>query len=322
VFDSTSGGGPAAPPATAQPGAEPPAEASRSLASVTARSAAATPNPAAPGKARNVLAAAVARLRHVVGLAGELRRRGTLVGQQQPGGVALPRPRLIIGELATIVEYRGGGLLRRVRLVRSRPSAAEQPPAIAAARGARPVMLLPGFATGPRRMERMALALAAAGHRVEDWGLGLNLGRGEDILARLCDAVVARAQAEGAPLALVGWSLGGLFAREVAKRHPDSVALVITLGTPFSGDLHANRGWRWYQGLTGHELGSPTTAGLASKPPVRTVALWSPRDGVVAARSACGRPGERDEAVALRCTHIGFPHHPQTIAEVLRQLGR
>jgi hypothetical protein len=63
-------------------------------------------------------------------------------------------------------------------------------------------------------------------------------------------------------------------------------------------------------------------AQVAVKPPVETVALWSPRDGVIAPRSACGLPGERDRAVALRCTHIGFASSPEAIAAVARELER
>ena len=59
---------------------------------------------------------------------------------------------------------------------------------------------------------------------------------------------------------------------------------------------------------------------LAVKPPVETVALWSARDGIVAPRSACGLPGERDRAVALRCSHIGFASSDESIAAVAREL--
>jgi hypothetical protein len=64
----------------------------------------------------------------------------------------------------------------------------------------------------------------------------------------------------------------------------------------------------------------PVDADIAAKPPVETVALWSPRDGIVSPRSACGRTGERDRAVALRCTHLGFAYDPQAITAVLREL--
>ena len=68
--------------------------------------------------------------------------------------------------------------------------------------------------------------------------------------------------------------------------------------------------------------GDLVLAELAGKPPVETVALWSPRDGIVHPRAARGLPGERDREVALRCTHMGFAYDPQAIAAVLRELDR
>jgi pimeloyl-ACP methyl ester carboxylesterase len=122
---------------------------------------------------------------------------------------------------------------------------------------------------------------------------------------------------------LVGWSLGGVFARELAKRHPDLVAKVITMGSPFSGSPYDNNAWRVYHLVTGHSVEHPPIeAHLAAKPPVETVALWSPRDGIVAPRASCGKPGERDRAVALRCTHIGFANSPQAIRAVAQELER
>ena len=125
----------------------------------------------------------------------------------------------------------------------------------------------------------------------------------------------------GQKVVLVGWSLGGIFARELAKRRPELVAKVITMGTPFSGSPYANNAWRAYELVTGHSVERPPVeVELAVKPPVETVALWSPRDGVIAPRSACGLPGERDRAVALRCSHIGFSNSDEAIAAVAREL--
>ena len=133
--------------------------------------------------------------------------------------------------------------------------------------------------------------------------------------------LAAWARRHGRPVALVGWSLGGLFAREIAHRIPDRVSRVITMGTPFSGDPRANNAWRAYQLITGHAVDAPPIdCVFAAKPPVPTIALWSPRDGIIAPRSACGWPDERDRAVALRCNHLGFAASPEAIAEVLRQL--
>jgi pimeloyl-ACP methyl ester carboxylesterase len=183
----------------------------------------------------------------------------------------------------------------------------------------RAVMLLPGFGTHPARMKPLARVLQDAGHRVSDWGLGFNFGPSEERFERLCQRVVAMARKEGEPLVLVGWSLGGIFAREVARKHPEAVRLVITMGTPFSGDRRANNAWRAYQLIAGHSVDEPPIGReMAVKPPVPTVALWSARDGIVSPRSACGRKDERDLAVPMRCTHLGFAAHPDVAAMVNR----
>lgn len=192
---------------------------------------------------------------------------------------------------------------------------------IPAAAHPRKVMLLPGFATHPVRMRYMARQLEKAGHKVKRWGLGFNFGptpENFEILERRLDVLHRRYQE---PVFLVGWSLGGLFARELAKRHPEQVAKVITMGSPFSGNPRANNAWRVYQFVTGHSVDYPPIAGdTAAKPPVPTVALWSPKDGIVSPRSACGKAGERDRAVALRCTHLGFAYSDESILAVLREL--
>lgn len=183
-------------------------------------------------------------------------------------------------------------------------------------------MLLPGLGSHPGRMRPLFRTLELAGHSVENWGMGFNLGPTPANFQFLLRRVRTLARQYGEPVALVGWSLGGLFAREIAHRQPESVSRVITMGTPFSGDPHANNGWRAYELLTGHAVDRPPieSCTFAAKPPVPTIAIWSPRDGVIQPRSAAGWPGERDRAIALRCTHLGFPRSPSAIAEVLRQL--
>lgn len=234
---------------------------------------------------------------------GEFARRAALARQPSPEGITGPPLRLLLGELRAVVP--------------SRPRAVGTPTAVRP----RPVMLLPGFGAHPLRMRRMLRALEAAGHRPCDWGLGFNLGPTPENFAYLLGRVTSLARAEGEPVVLVGWSLGGLFARELAKQRPDCVAGVITMGSPFSGDRRANNAWRAYQFITGHPVDEPPIeADFSVKPPVPTVALWSPRDGVVSPRASCGRAGERDRAVALRCSHLGFANDPACIAEVLRQL--
>jgi pimeloyl-ACP methyl ester carboxylesterase len=163
--------------------------------------------------------------------------------------------------------------------------------------------------------------LSAAGHHVHQWGLGFNFGPNQDNFAYLMRRVAIIARESWHPVALVGWSLGGLFAREIARREPHLVAKVITMGTPFSGDPRANNAWKAYQVVTGHSVDRPPIdCDFSEKPAVPTVALWSPRDGIIHPRAAAGWPHERDRAVAIRCSHLDFSSSPKVVAEVLRQL--
>lgn len=233
---------------------------------------------------------------------GEIARRSALAREPRPEGVSGPPLRYLWGELAS---FRRQG-------ARHEPEQAMRP---------QTVMLLPGFGAHPIRMKPLAVGLTAAGHEVHDWGLGLNLGPTEQNFAFQMRRVGALARQHKAPIALVGWSLGGLFAREIARRQPENVSCVITMGTPFSGNPRANNAWRAYQAITGHSVDAPPVeCELRGKPPVPTIALWSPRDGVVHPRSACGWPDERDRAVAVRCSHLGFSRDPRVVAEVIRQL--
>jgi pimeloyl-ACP methyl ester carboxylesterase len=240
--------------------------------------------------------------------ATQLARRVALAREDCPREFEVGKPRLtrLLGEAEFLLEP-----VRRPR--RRLTSAVTANPQVA--------MILPGFATHPMRLRYLARQLEAAGHITKRWGLGFNWGpTGQNfaaVEARLLD-LHAR---YGRKVVLIGWSLGGLFARELAKRQPQAVAKVVTMGSPFSGSPRANNVWRAYQFITGHSVDAPPVAAeLAVKPPVETVALWSANDGMIAPRCAAGRPGERDRAIPLRCTHIGFTYDPQAIATVLAEL--
>lgn len=245
----------------------------------------------------------------VESLRGALSRRAELMRRKPPADIHGPQPRLLWGELASPLEP-----LRRLL---------REPLVLPRTERPRVVMLLPGFGTHPLRMRYMAQRLEHAGHKVKRWGLGFNLGPTEENFAALETRIRGIRERYAQDVVLVGWSLGGVFARELAKRHPELVAKVITMGSPFSGTPYANNAWRIYQLVTGHSVEQPPVeAQLSLKPPVKTVALWSPRDGVVSPRSACGLPGERDHAVALRCTHLGFANSPEAIRAVAAELER
>ena len=179
----------------------------------------------------------------------------------------------------------------------------------------RSVIVLPGFLASDVATTRLRTSLTHAGFRAHGWGLGRNFGVKADLFERLdrhLDTLELRQ-----PVTLIGWSLGGLIAREYAKYAADRVRKVITLGTPFSGDMRANNAWRLYEWVAGHKVDTPPIAATPhEKPPVETVALWSRRDGVVAPHSACGEPGEADTNTELYCSHMAFISDPAAIRAV------
>lgn len=184
-----------------------------------------------------------------------------------------------------------------------------------------PVITLPGFMASDLAMRQLRSSLRGAGFRAYGWGLGRNRGTTADILDRLdarVDEIIAR---EGRLPALVGWSLGGLFAREYAKTYPHKVARVVTMGTPFSGSRRANHAWRLYQLVAGHDVDTPPLPlHPAAKPPVPTFALWSASDGIVAASCARGLPHESDHAAEVNCRHISFSFAPAAARAVVQAL--
>ncbi len=183
----------------------------------------------------------------------------------------------------------------------------------------RAVMVVPGFMASDQTTARLRRSLSAGGFQTHGWGLGRNRGIKADIFQRLDDRIDALPT--DAPLTLVGWSLGGLIAREYAKHAPHRVAKVVTLGSPFSGDLRANNAWRIYEFVAGHKIDSPPIkVMLGEKPPVPTCAFWSTQDGIVAPNSARGMRHESDHRIELDCSHMAFVARPDAIRAIAKAI--
>lgn len=184
----------------------------------------------------------------------------------------------------------------------------------------RPVMVVPGFLASDQTTSRLRRSLEGAGFQAFGWGLGRNKGIKADIFDRLDERLDALAV--DTPVTLVGWSLGGLIAREYAKYAAHRVAKVVTLGSPFSGDLRANNAWRIYEFVAGHKVDAPPIeVSLGEKPPVHTCAFWSSKDGVVAPYSARGRSHESDERIELDCSHMAFVARPDAIRMIAKAVA-
>jgi hypothetical protein len=179
-----------------------------------------------------------------------------------------------------------------------------------------PILVLPGFLASDLSTKPFREALTARGWEVHGWGLGLNRGACHDMLGQVLE-LVDQIAAKG-KVVLIGWSFGGLYAREVAKLRPHLVDRVITMGTPFSGDPRANNLWRTYEKVTGYKVDQqPFDVKLNEKPPVPTTALWSRGDGIIAPACARGLPGESDRRIQVNCSHIGYMTKPAVLERVL-----
>jgi pimeloyl-ACP methyl ester carboxylesterase len=182
-----------------------------------------------------------------------------------------------------------------------------------------PALVLPGFLATDRTTMDMRRALARAGWRVYPWGLGMNRGAKSDTLDLLhqrLDEIY-----DGRPVLLIGWSLGGMFARELAHRHPDQIRAVATLCSPFSGDYKTNTNIRqFYERIAGHDVYRPPFPRASGKPPVPTLSFWSRRDGIVAPSAARGQDDEIDRAVEIDTYHVGAVLWRPALARIVKEI--
>ena len=183
-----------------------------------------------------------------------------------------------------------------------------------------PAYVIPGFIASDKTCSALRHSLAEAGWRTYPWDLGLNRGAHADVLRHLRQRL--EVIHDGRPVLLVGWSLGGLFARELAREAPEMVRAVVTLGSPFSGDPHMNNVWRLYEWVAGHKVDDPPVVHRPAKPPVPTLAIWSGKDGIVAKRAARGVERERDKAVEISCSHMAFGVSRKAGRRIAREIGR
>ena len=181
-----------------------------------------------------------------------------------------------------------------------------------------PALVIPGFVANDHTTLELRKALAEGGWRVHGWGLGWNFGVRADTLDRL-EACLDRLDAKQ-PVLVVGWSLGGLYARELARRCPAKVRAVVSLGSPISGDLHQNNVWRLYELVAGHKIDHTPIPRVLEQPPVPTLSIWSRGDGIIAPRAAYGLDGERDRAVEIDSSHMGFAVSRRVTRRVVQEV--
>lgn len=178
------------------------------------------------------------------------------------------------------------------------------------------VLVLPGFATDDSITLPLRIFLASRGYDVQPLDLGWNLdhhtvGVGGEHLARRIKQLRERS---GTPVSLVGWSLGGVLAREMARRTPEDVRQVITLGSPFSGNPRATSVRALYELLTGVRIDSPAALARVAtgrQPlPIPSTAIFSKSDGIAAWENCCSMTDSITENIEVHASHVGMVANP------------
>jgi len=177
-----------------------------------------------------------------------------------------------------------------------------------------PVLVMPGFLAEDVSTALLRLYLRTLGYKVHGWRLGRNLGPTPAIMRGIAARLEEVHRTEGRSVSLVGWSLGGIFARELARARPGLVRQVITLSSPFAiSDLRHSRAHPVYRRLAAFHVDPdslPRHQDLRRPIPVPTTAVYSRLDGVVPWQACLNAPGRRRENVAVYGSHLGMGHNP------------
>ena len=178
------------------------------------------------------------------------------------------------------------------------------------------VLVLPGLLASDASTAVLRRYLRRLGYLAAGWNLGRNHGPTGQVLAGLPRELSGLADRTGRPVSVVGWSLGGIYARELGRRLPAQVRQVITLGSPFGltdpRQSHASHAYRRRSHL--HTPGrTPTPEQIAEPIGVPSTAVYSRRDGIVAWQACVEPETETHENVEVRCAHLGFGTDPATL---------
>jgi pimeloyl-ACP methyl ester carboxylesterase len=186
-----------------------------------------------------------------------------------------------------------------------------------------PVLVFPGLAASDITTLPLRNFLAERGYLAFPWQQGFNRGPREGLLEACIERVKSLHRRHGRTVSLVGWSLGGVYARELAKELPDQVRCVITLGSPFSGHPRATNAWRVFEFLSGKSVHDPQLlAGLREPPPVPTTSIFSRTDGVVAWQCSVNPDHPHTENIEVHASHLGLGMNPLALYAVADRLAQ
>ena len=186
------------------------------------------------------------------------------------------------------------------------------------------VLVVPGLGADDRSTVPLRAYLKAMGHTVRGWGLDRS-NRDPDFDLDALDRLIRSLASEGGqPVCLVGWSRGGILAREAARRDPERVRLVVTLGSPFAdpGATNVSMLWRLMTGEDMPALPPERLAALRAPIPVPATAIYTKGDGIVAWRACLEETTPRTENIAVRSTHLGLGFHPPALWAIADRLAQ
>jgi pimeloyl-ACP methyl ester carboxylesterase len=187
-----------------------------------------------------------------------------------------------------------------------------------------PVLILPGLLAGDASTTLLRGFLLNLGYQPERWGLGRNVGPTAEVVAGLPRALAKLARQAGGPVSVIGWSLGGIYARYLAHRNTELVRQIITLGSPFAmrDPRQSRASWTFERHAHEHAVHFDIRAAELSAPvPVPATSVYSRRDGIVDWRGCIDPPGPRRQNIEVRCSHLGFGHDAATLWVIADRLA-
>jgi len=188
-------------------------------------------------------------------------------------------------------------------------------------------MVIPGLCGSDESTHYLRNFLDNIGYSSQSWGLGRNLGPREGmekLLNQLVDRVTEISDgASGQQISIIGWSLGGIYSREIAKACPDRVRQVITLGTPFKSATEGTNVGRVYEILCRDKSHKDPEIikKIAVPPPVPFTSLYSKTDGIVHWECSLEDEGKLIQNIEVpNASHMGLGHHPVAMSVIADRL--
>ncbi len=186
-----------------------------------------------------------------------------------------------------------------------------------------PVLVLPALLKSDRQTAFLRRQLEALGYAAHGWRLGVDIGPTDKALDGSEQRLLALRRRHGRPVSLIGHSMGGLIAREIAKRAPASVRQVITLCSPFRPPIASNVELVFRMLSPWHSRRVPELwASLPTPPPVPTTAIYTCEDGIVSWQSCCDQAGPQHESIEIAGCHVTMARNSAALAVIADRLAQ